>query len=63
MQVVINLEIDRVAMRLKKTCPSIAKMVRAAKGNQRIALLKEKSKSTLLQMIWFLLVNYRQKPC
>ena len=29
----------------KKQCPSIAKMVRAAKGNQRIALLKDKSKN------------------
>ena len=40
----LNLEIDRVVMRLKKQCPSIAKMVRAAKGNQRIALLKNSLK-------------------
>ncbi len=41
----LNLEIDIVVMRLKKQCPSIAKMVRAAKGNQRTALLKDKCKS------------------
>ena len=36
----LNLEIDRVA-EAKKQCPSVAKIVHAAKGNQRIDLLKK----------------------